>query len=338
MGVRTLLHSTSEHNARSDSDQLGTKKRRPREAFPQPDMAHSLLDAKSPLAVVSRQCEALVSRSLAMKQRNCNIGLREMLGGASLIFLIAAGVSICTANDVYAAADGGAPAVGYVTTGDASSNGSLDVPAADGNLDVPAPAADYNVPADGRSVGEADPGIEAVAGTDNVLELPQVVDPANYAVVAPASANLAPADSDAALANAEAALTDSDSALSDADDGGQPGSIADNAAADAPSGEPRSDAPDYQDQADSGPVTVYAAPVYMEPAPAYFVQTPDPAPLALGAGAYNQRPIANLPRPHAGSLELNEVGTGIRLFNSRVGQGFVMQRRPMAMAGRGHPR
>jgi hypothetical protein len=85
-------------------------------------------------------------------------------------------------------------------------------------------------------------------------------------------------------------------------------------------------------------VTVYAAPVYMEPAPAYFVQTPDPAPLALGAGAYNQRPIANLPRPHAGSLELNEVGTGIRLFNSRVGQGFVMQRRPMAMAGRGHPR
>jgi hypothetical protein len=48
MGVRTLLHSTSEHNARSDSDQLGTKKRRPREAFPQPDMAHSLLDANRP--------------------------------------------------------------------------------------------------------------------------------------------------------------------------------------------------------------------------------------------------------------------------------------------------
>jgi hypothetical protein len=56
-----------------------------------------------------------------MEQRNCNIGLREMLGGASLIFLIAAGVPICTANDAYAAAadHGEGPAVDYVAGGDA---------------------------------------------------------------------------------------------------------------------------------------------------------------------------------------------------------------------------
>ena len=243
-----------------------------------------------------------------MEQRNCNIALREMFGGASLICLIAAGVSICTPSDVYAeAADhGGAPAVGYVTTGDASSGGSLDVPAADGNLDVPAPVADYNLPADARSVADADPEIEAVDGTDNVLELPQVVDPASDAVAVSASADLAPADSNASLASAEAALTDSDAALSDAEDGGQPGSIADNAAADAPSGEPMSDAPDYQDQPDSAPVVVYAGPVYVEPAPAYFAQMPDPAPLALSAGAYNQRPVANLLQPHAGGLGLHQ--------------------------------
>jgi hypothetical protein len=271
-----------------------------------------------------------------MEQRNCNIALREMFGWASLICLIAAGVSICTPSDVYAeAADhGGAPAVGYVTSGDASSGGSLDVPAADGNLDVPAPAADCNVPAD----ADADPEIEAVDGTNSVLELPQIVDPASDAVAVSASANRAPADSNASLASAEAALTDSDSAPSDADDGGQPGSIADNAAADAPSGEPMSNAPDYQDQADSAPVVVYAAPVYVEPAPAYFAQMPDPVPLALSAAADNQRPITNLPRPYAGELGLHQVGTGTRLFNSRLSQGFVMQHGPMALAGRGHLR
>jgi hypothetical protein len=274
-----------------------------------------------------------------MEQRNCNIALREMFGGASLICLIAAGVSICTPSDVYAAAaGGGAPAVGYVATGDASSGASLDVPAADGKLDVPAPMADYNLPADARSVADADPEIEAVDGTDNVLELPQVIDPASDAVAVSASADLAPADSDAALANAEAALTDSDSALSDADDGCQLDSIADNAAADAPSGEPMSNAPEYQDQADSAPVAVYAAPVYVEPAPAYFAQTPDPAPLALSAAAFNQRPIANLLQTHADGLGLHQVGTGTRLFNSRLSQGFVMQHGPMAMAGRGHLR
>ena len=284
-----------------------------------------------------------------MEQRNCNIALREMFGWASLICLIAAGVSICTPSDVYAeAADhGGAPAVGYVTSGDASSggsldvpaaDGSLDVPAADGNLDVPAPAADCNVPADARSVADAGPEIEAVDGINSVLELPQIVDPASDAVAVSASANRAPADSNASLASAEAALTDSDSAPSDADDGGQPGSIADNAAADAPSGEPMSNAPDYQDQADSAPVVVYAAPVYVEPAPTYFAQMPDPVPLALSAAADNQRPITNLPRPYAGELGLHQVGTGTRLFNSRLSQGFVMQHGPMALAGRGHLR
>jgi hypothetical protein len=264
-----------------------------------------------------------------MKQGTCNIAFRKMLGGASLIFLIAYGISICTSSDAHAqAAGGGAPAADYVTTDDGSSDGSLDVPAA---------AADYDVPTDARSVADGGPEIDAAAGNDSVLEVPQVVDPASYAVTAPASANPAPTDSNAALANAEAVLADSDSALSDADDGGQPGSIANNAVVDAPSGGPMSDVQDYQDQADSGPSMVHTAPVYLEPAPAYFARMPDPAPLAQRAGANDQRPIADVLRPHASGLGQNQVGTGARLFNSRLGQGFPMHG-PRAMAGRGHPR
>jgi hypothetical protein len=272
-----------------------------------------------------------------MELRNCSCVLREVLGGASLIFLIGAGVSLCTASAAYAqAADGGgAPAVVYVATSNAGSDGNLDVPAPEGNLDVSAPAADYDVPTDAGPIADADPETEAGAGTDSVLELPQVVDPASYAVAVRANANPVSTDSNATLANAEAALTDSDAPLSDADDGGQPGSTADNAAADAPSGGPTSDAQDYQDQADSGPVVVYAAPVYVEVAPTYLV---GPASSTLRAGAYDQRPIADVLRPHAGGLGRYQVGTGTRLVNSRLGQGFVMAHGPMAMAGWGHAR
>jgi hypothetical protein len=265
-----------------------------------------------------------------MKQGTCNIAFHKMLGGASLIFLIAYGISICTSSDAHAqAAGGGAPAADYVTTDDGSSDGSLDVPAA---------AADYDVPTDARSVAEADPEIEPVAGTDSVLELPQVVDPASYAVAAPASANPAQVDSNAALASTEPILAHSDSALPDAGNGGQLGNIADNAATDTPFGGPMSDAQDYQDQANSGPVVVYAAPVYVEPAPAYLARTSDLARLALRAGANDQQPIADVIRPQTGELGHFQVGAETPLFNSRRGQGFVMPRGPMAMAGRCHRR
>jgi hypothetical protein len=39
-----------------------------------------------------------------MKQGTCNIAFHKMLGGASLIFLIAYGISICTSSDAHAQA------------------------------------------------------------------------------------------------------------------------------------------------------------------------------------------------------------------------------------------
>jgi hypothetical protein len=283
-----------------------------------------------------------VLQSEAMELRNCSIALREALAGASLIFLIAAGVSVCTASAAYAqAVDGdGAPAMDYVATGDASSDGNLDLPAPEGNLDVPAPAADYDVPAKAGSVAGADPDpeTEASAGTDSVLELPQVVDPASSAVAALANANPVPTDSNATLANAEAALTDSNAPLSDAEDGGQPSSVGDNAAVDAPSNGSMNDAQDYEDQADRGPVVVYAEPVYVEPAPRYLAPMRGPAYPTLRAGAYDQWPIADAFRPHAAGLGRYQVGTGTRLFNSHLGRGFVMPHGPMAGARWAHSR
>jgi hypothetical protein len=204
-----------------------------------------------------------------MELLNRSIGLREVLGGVSLIFLIAVGVSLCTARVAYQEANvGGALAVGYVTNGDASSDKNLDVSAPDANLDVPAPAADYDIPVDSGSLADADPETETVASTDGVLELPQVVDRSSNAIAAPVDANSAPPDSNASLADAEAALTNSasESAPSDANEGGQPGNIADSAAADPASGEQINDAQGYNDQADSGP-GVYIAPMYVEPTP-----------------------------------------------------------------------
>jgi hypothetical protein len=271
-----------------------------------------------------------VLQAEAMELRNCSIAVREVLAGASLIFLIAAGVSVCTASAAYAqAVDGGGAPIDYLATSDASS---------EDNLDVPAPAADYDVPAKAGSVADADPEVEASAGTDSVLELPQVVDPASYAVAALANANPVPTDSNATLANAEATLTDSNAPPSDAEDGGQPGSVGDNAAADAPSGGSMNDAQDYQDQPDRGPVVVYAEPVYVEPAPRYLAPMPGLAYSTLRAGAYDQWPIADVLRPHTGGLGRYQVSTGTRLFNSRLDRGFVMPHRPMAGARWAHSR
>ena len=274
-----------------------------------------------------------------MEQHNC-VAVREVLGGALLVFLIVAGVSLCTASAGYAqAADGGgAPTVPNVAAGNGSSDGNLDIPAPDGNLDVPAPAADYDVPTDAGSVADADSESEIVASTGSVLELPQVVDPASYAVAALANANPVPTDSNATQANAEAALTDSYAPPSDVEDGGQPGSVGDNAAADAPSGGSMSDAKDYQDQADRSPVVVYDSPVYVEPAPRYLATMPGPASPTLGDRGYDQRPIADVLQPHIGGLGRYRVGTGTRLFNSRLGQGFVMRHGRMAMGEWAHSR
>ena len=270
-----------------------------------------------------------------MELRNCNIALRDVLGGAWVIFLIAAGVSLCTAGAAHAqAADGGgAPSVAYAAIGDGGS---------DGNVDVPAPAADYDVPADSAPYSDRDTG--AVAGSDSrVLELPQLVDPASYAVAAPANANPEPADSNAALANAEATLNDADAALTDADDSGQPGSIA-NAAADGSSGVPIGDTQDYENQADSGSMVVYAAPVYLAPMP--YVPLTVTQPGAIGSingrlPMYSALYANRLPI-YSGRMPVGpgryQVGGGTRLFNSRLGQGFVIPHGPMAMGGFAHAR
>jgi hypothetical protein len=325
----------SEHDGQS-GPQLGTKRRRgcvPRFRGIY-DRCKSLdINQDRPWASVRGSVRLCVSRSLAMDQRNCRVAVRKVLDGASLVFLIVAGVSLCTAMAAYAqAADGsGGPTMAYVPTGNGSSDSNLDVPAPDGNLDIPAPAADYDVPTDAGSVADADSDSESeiVAGTGSVLELPQVVDPASDAISALANANPVPTDSNATLASAEAALTDSNAPRSGDEDGGQPGSVGDNAVADEPSGGSMSEAQDYQDEADSGPVVVYAAPVYVGPTPRYLAPMRGAASPTLRAGAYDQRPITDVLRPHAGGLGRYQVGTGTRLFNSRLGQGgFCAGSRP----------
>ena len=105
----------SEHDGQSGS-QLGTKRRRDR--VPRfrgiYDRCKSLdTNQDRPLASVRGSVRLCVSRSLAMDQRNCRIAVREVLGGASLIFLIVVGVSFCTVSAAYAQATdgGGAPTV-----------------------------------------------------------------------------------------------------------------------------------------------------------------------------------------------------------------------------------
>jgi hypothetical protein len=116
----------TEHAARSGS-QLGTKRRRDRVSpFPGIYDRYKSLDTNQdrPLASVRGSVRLCVSRSQAMEQRNCRIAVREVLGGASLIFLIVVGVSFCTVSAAYArAADGGGAAtVAYVPTGNGSSD------------------------------------------------------------------------------------------------------------------------------------------------------------------------------------------------------------------------
>jgi hypothetical protein len=138
--------------------------------------------------------------------------------------------------------------------------------------------------------------------------------------------------------NSGAALTGSDSALSGAGDGGQLGTISDNAEADAPSGGPSDDTQGYQEQTGSGPVLVYDAPVYAEQTSTYSAPMPSSTFAALPAGAYDRRPVADVFLPPASGRRCYQVGTVARLFNSRRGQGFVMPHGSMAMAGRAHAR
>src|SRR5271163_488706 len=123
-----------------------------------------------------------------MKLRNLSVALHDVIGGGLLILLLAAIGSIGAVVPARAqtADDGGSPAVAGTAPSDSSP---------DGNVDVPAPAADYDLPAD-ASAG-ADTG-EVAATDDRVLELPQVLDPADYAAAEPVSANPEPPVANAA--------------------------------------------------------------------------------------------------------------------------------------------
>jgi|HubBroStandDraft_1064217.scaffolds.fasta_scaffold38259_3 hypothetical protein len=183
-----------------------------------------------------------MTRSRATDLRSYRIAFREVLGGASLIFVIAATVSFCTEGAAHAQAadyDAPAPVVDY---------------------DFPAPVADYDLPADAATAADADPDSGADPDTDSrVLEIPQVADPARLAVAAPPS-------------SAPASTGDGDW-LSNADDDVDPGSISDDAKIDTPPDGPIGDAQDYQDQEYAGAVEVYP-PVYLAPAPTYVAPMP----------------------------------------------------------------
>ncbi|MGA2409294.1 MAG: hypothetical protein ABSG46_02760 [Candidatus Binataceae bacterium] len=281
-----------------------------------------------------------------MKLRNCSIALGEMLGGVSLLILLWATFSLCAGGFAQAQDSGaGAPATTYVTSSDTG---------ADGNVDVPAPAADYDVPADSEPYADRDTGA-VTDGGGRVLELPQVLNPADYdaaaataddAAAEAASANPGdaspsadPSDSAAALAAAEAALIDANAALADSG-----GSGADDDSADAASGPPMGDAQDYANQPDSGALVVYAAPVYLAPMPS----APAAATSSGTAASINNGELPMYSALYANRLPMYsalmpagpgryQYGTGTRLFNSRLGQGFFAAH-SMAIGGFGHAR
>jgi hypothetical protein len=260
--------------------------------------------------------------------------LHKLLGSFSVALLFALIVSVSSPR--LAAAQSTASGGGTVAAIAAD-----DDPA--DNIDRPAPPADYDRPAEASGTGPVPDAEPADASDDRVLELPQVINPTNYAAVsyAPASHVPVPASSSADDADGSADPPDvvvsnppSDS-QSDPDDQSLEASVAGDA----------DDAQSYADQNNNcggGPVVVYAAPVYVPTYPATSQANPLPQPYmnTNHLPMYSALSSRTLPM-YSGLAAVTpgryHVNGGSRLWNSPLGQGFGMARGSM-MGGFSHGR
>jgi hypothetical protein len=273
-----------------------------------------------------------------MRAPNYSSILRELLGSLPVTLLVTLTISVFAPRLVAAQTP-------------ATDDGTVAAIAADDdptdNIDRPAPSADYDKPAEAAaSAPAADPGSDDTAD-EQVLELPQVIDPASYATVsyAPASRMPVVAASSAGDADGSADLPDVvvSNPPADSQDDPDDQAVEANAAGDA------DDAQSYVDQDSNGgggPVVVYAAPIYV---PMYPVTTqatqanpvPQPLPQAhaglpmYSALSYRLLPMYSGLGPVAPGRY--NVPGGSRLWNSRIGQGFGMPRGSM-MGGFSHAR
>jgi hypothetical protein len=275
----------------------------------------------------------------AMVVRKYNSILREYLASFSLTALIALAVFLGGLRPVAAQSsptDDGTGAIAAIA------------PADTGNVNLPAPSADYAIPADADASADSD----AVVGTDSrVLEIPQTLNPKDYALAA------APADPDEVDANADPSegFADPSQMTGPPDDITNPVTRAPDQMAQGATPDDVDDAQSYIDQADGvgGSVVVNAAPVFvpapifvpMFPAPVTAQANPPPQPSAPGSFNGRQLPMYSalnyrlLPM-YSGLTTVvpgrYNSGSGTRLWNSRLGQGFGMSRG--SMGGFSHAR
>lgn len=257
--------------------------------------------------------------------------LRGLLGSLSVSLLFVVAVSF--SNPRHASAQSSAA--------DVADDGTVAAIAADddsaGNIDRPAPASDYDLPADGAASATADTET-ADDSDDQVLELPQVINPATYSTVSYAPASHVPALASSRPNDADGSADPPDVVTSNvpADSQGDP----DVQSADASGSGNADDVQNYVDQANSsGPVVVYAAPVYVPMYPVAAQPNPLPRPYTAlpmySALSNRQLPIYSGLGPVTPSRY--GVAGGSRLWGSPIGQGFGMARGTM-MGGFSHAR
>ena len=247
-------------------------------------------------------------------ERKDNSILRQLVGVFVLPPLFAVTLLLYNPRPVSAQSAADGPAMGAPSGGDESAD----------NLDLPAPSADYDRPDEAGAVPI--PDAETAGGTDDqVLVLPQIIDRRNR-TMASAPAGL---DGDTADSAGPADVTFSNPPVqSDPDDqSAQAAAAADDDGAD--------DVQSYADQDEddgSGPVVVYAAPVYVPiyqvPVNAPINPLPQPytAPLVnshqlpmYSALSSRTLPMYSALMPFA-SRRYN-AGGGTRLFGSHLGLG-----------------
>jgi len=271
-------------------------------------------------------------RVCAMRVWKYSSILRELLKSVSATILIALTVSVFAARPVAAHAP-------------AADDGTVAAVAAEedpaDNIDRPAPSADYDKPADvAASAPDAD--VEPDDATDEqVLELPQVIDPASYATVSYAPASHVPAVAPSSAGDADGSADLPDAVVSNRPSDGQDdpdGEAAQsNPDGDAAQSNPAGDADDVQSYADQGndggggPVVVYAAPAYVPMYPVTTQANALPQPYT-GLPMYSALSYRTLPM-YSGLAPVTPgryyVPGGSRLWNSPIGQGFGMARGSM---------